>query len=272
MIEFPITDLDHESAETAVLEQQDRYPSGPYGRRSADRQRTGRLGEAAFASWLAGQTDLPVRSLYAARGAAKAADVVVGRMGVELKSARPASWEKFGPTVSAYQLRKIRASARVVAFIIVDTGPFPAVANFAGWLPTQQITALAHPEIVEDLRAQLSLRPEDLSIGEEFVDAVEADAIPPVRPLADSRCAACREWREFGICWACCPRPRNSPAHVAVTSSGRHFHGPDWASARAKHPDIRWFDEVNLTAVVGDRRPCLLCLPNLLPPRADASG
>lgn len=259
-----LTEEDHRSADSAVLDQAQAFSSGPYGRRSAARQRTGRLGECALADWIELRSSMPVRRMFEKPSQYRAADLLVGRTGVEIKSARASSWSRYGATVSAPQLPKIRNTARVVAFVVVADGDLPTRASLLGWLPTQHVHALAEPVVVDDLRAQLLIGADALLPPADLLPAIEDELVPPVEPVPPSACTHCGGEQLLGSCWRCAPAPGYAPRWVTVTPRGRRWHHEEWTVAKRLHPEVSWFEPLEFPIAAETRTPCLLCVEQLL--------
>lgn len=247
-------------AKIAAALQQTRYGAGPYGRRQENRQETGRLGEEAAAAWLR-SLGAEVKPHYrrVTRATRPTPDIGAAlgplRLRIEVKSSREASWVRFGPCLSAYQLSSIASAADVILFMTVEDAARPGTARVRGWIRPSD-AALGRPYISDDLRAQVALEEQHLVAPDSLWSSPLGAG-----PDAPQRCSTCGACTPLGLCWRCCEGPAHEPRDpVQLVRDRPVFHVATRQQVLDRHPILRTVVELPFRETVAERRPCLRCL------------
>jgi hypothetical protein len=236
--------------------------SGPYGRRSANRQQTGRLGERAFERWITGVVGTAPRRAYYGYDT----DFAVEGHTFEVKTLRDSTWATHGAVISAYQLPRIIEHSQYVVFLRLPDQDPPPTAEVVGWVRPLEVAERGSAFVTDDLLAQISLPRDALRDPAELVRLARQP--PPLEeptPRLDRDCVRCARSTVAGFCWHCCPWPARHPRLAWVTKSGHRLHPVPGPWLRLVHPD--WprgnAETFKIERVIATKPPCLRCLDAL---------
>lgn len=92
----------------------------------------GKLAEVGVEQWLRAQAFDPDPA-YRDLDREADPDLIVGSVGIEVKSWRPATWDEMGRCVTPAQLKTIEKKAAAVVWCVVDDERDPPLIGLAGW-------------------------------------------------------------------------------------------------------------------------------------------